>query len=223
MAAPPRICVLSSGLARVYKSCADIVKKQIGLPELPIDYYALFWDMDSITSLQDYTLDFRSSTLWSSPQRDFSEFPDINKAPETKLQNFFSMCYGRWLLAKTMRENGIWDNYDVFLYVRPDVCFDRPIDLAALLEFSNKNYIFLPANGHWRGGFNDQTAWGGRSMEVYLRLFEHLWDYVKEGVLLHPETMLKHHLARSGISVHISSTQSIIFRNETMILLGKLP
>lgn len=216
----PRICVLSSGLDRFHKPCSDIFKKQISLSQYPIDFYGMFWQPVNNEKLNDHAQGFRQSTIWTAPQRPFEDLPNLNKPPETNIKNFFSMAWGKWLLGNQMTIDGIWDQYDIFLYCRPDVCFDNSIYLPAIMEHLQSYDIFFPNNGHWRDGVNDQIAFGGRKMEVYLNLFQEILNYITQGIVVHPETMLKHHLLSHGLRIAQYPIQNYIFRDETRFHVG---
>jgi hypothetical protein len=220
LSALPRICVISSGQDRVHKTCSDLFKKQILSHILPIDFYGLFWSPWDQEKLAQHLTGFRKNTIWTSPPRQFEECPDITSPPETKLKNFLSMAWGRWLLNQQMTENNIWDKYDIFIYCRPDVCFDNKIFLPSLIKGLAENEILFPMNGHWRDGLNDQVCFAGQKMQVYLNLFQDLAQYVSQGVLMHPETLLKHHMTHYNVRIAQYPLQSFIFRDEAWFHLG---
>ena len=130
------------------------------------------------------------------------------------------MIWGRWLLNQQLTEMNIWDQYDIFIYCRPDVCFDNRIYLPSLVQGLAENDILVPTNGHWRDGLNDQVCFGGRKMQVYLNLYQDVIQYVNGGVWMHPETLLKHHLEHHGVRVGQYPLQSFIFRDEAWFHLG---
>jgi len=215
--ASPRICVISSGLDRVYDNCSDIFKAQIALSKIPIDFYGLFWQPVDNGKMQKHLQGFHKTVLWTAAQREFGDLSSLVKHHETNAHNFFSMAWGKWLLGHHMTEQKIWDQYDVFVYCRPDVCFDAAIDLPSIFRQLQFQDIFIPLNGndYWEGGVNDQVCFGGRGLSVYLNMFEHIVDYLKEGVVLHPETLLKHHLMKNDVRVAVYPVQSFLFVNET--------
>lgn len=216
----PRICVLSSGLDRFHKPCTDIFKKQIALSGTPVDFYGLFWQPVNIDKLGEHLQGFNKAVYWTAPQRQFDEFPDAIKYLETNVNNFLSMIWGRWVLGQQMTLHNLWDQYDIFLYCRPDVCFDRSIDLPSFIKDLEFCDIFVPVNGHWRGGLNDQVCIGNHRISEYLNLFESISLYMKQGVIVHPETMLKHHLLQRGVHIAQYPIQSFIFTDETCFHMG---
>ena len=218
--AAPRICVISSGLDRFHEPCTHILKKQIGLDKTPIDFYGMFWQPVNDDKLNQYVQGFANATIWTSPQRSFDDIPNAPKPPETNVKNFLSMIWGKYLLGQQMAEHGIWEKYDIFLYCRPDVCFDNVLDLAALQPHLAEYDLFIPTNGQWRGGINDQVCFGGRKLAVALSLFPEVTRYIQDGVLLHPETMLLHHLTKNGVRLAQFPIQNFIFRSETRFHVG---
>jgi hypothetical protein len=215
-----RICVITSGIGRFYDPCTFIVKKQLGLERNSIDFFGLLWEPVNDEQLKSYTNGFRHSTIWSSPQRQFDDLPDVYKAPETILKNFLSMSWGRWLLFQQMTQNNIWEQYDVFIYCRPDVCFNHSLNFSEMSTLLESHDLLVPSNGHWRGGINDQVAFGGRELATYLNMFPKIVQYIGDGVLLHPETMLLHHLNLNGVRHFKLPIVNYLFRSESEFSTG---
>jgi hypothetical protein len=216
-----KICVLSSGLPRFQESCIEIFKKQIGVYSKSVDFYGLFWEPVSDYELKEkYLQGFNKIKIWTYPQRSFDDFPEVYKAPETNVKNFLSMVWGRWLLNRNIVENNLWNDYEIFIYIRPDVCFDNALDLNNLEPILVNNDLLFPSNGHWRNGINDQTFFGGRKLESALTLFGEIVNYVNEGVILHPETMLLHHLIKKNIRIVKYPIQNYIFRSNIAFNIG---
>jgi hypothetical protein len=216
----PRICLISSGLDRFYESNTLLLKKQLGLDLIPIDFYGLFWEPVNSLKINAFSNGFHTSTVWTKPQRSFEDFNGINKAPETNTKNFLSMAWGRWLLAQQMKQYEIWDQYDIFIYCRPDVCLNSPINFDELLPILEKFDILVPSNGHHRGGVNDQLAIGGQKMFTYLNLFSEIANYIGEKILFHPETMLLHHLKVHDVQLAAYPFVNFIFRSDTKFDIG---
>lgn len=86
-------------------------------------------------------------------------------------------------------------DHDVVVRSRPDLLPDRPVDLGVYAQVTQA-CIVLPSNGHWRGGFCDQFAIGNPTqMNHYADMHDQLDAYVAAGQVLHPERLLRHHLA----------------------------
>ena len=200
-AALPRLCVVTSGQARLFPTCLDLLKRQLGVAERPVDLFGLFWDDADLARLRAAAAGFRETTLWTHPRVQFSD--DLSayaKPPETNVHNFLSMIWGRRLLLDRMREAGAFERYDLFLYVRFDTCFNRPLDYAAIDAQLREHDVLLLVNGHWREGWSDQFVAGrAPAVQTWLAFADRVKAYLAEGVLLHPETLLKHHLTSSGL------------------------
>jgi dTDP-glucose pyrophosphorylase len=214
LAMRPRICVLSTGLDRFHKSCSDKFKKQIGVHQHPIDFYGMFWQPVDEEKLNNYLKGFNRTIVLSAPQREFPDIPNVLKPPETNVKAFLSMAWGRRLLGHHMTENNLWDQYDLFIYCRPDVCFDHEIDYQQLLHYFESYDLCVPTNGHWRGGVNDQACFSGKMMPIYLNFFADIEKYMKQLIMFHPETLLKHHLVDHGVRIAQYPIRSIIYRDE---------
>jgi hypothetical protein len=104
--------------------------------------------------------------------------------------------YGVGVICKNQAEFEN-SNYDIIIRARFD------IQINEILPIIPNSGITIPAGQDWLGGLNDQLAWGDpQSMFWYLSLLRHIETYTKEGILVHPETMLKHHLDVKTIPVH---------------------
>jgi hypothetical protein len=198
--AAPRICVVTSGVARIYRTCTDLLCRQLGVAERAIDFHALFWDDADLDSVNQALAGFRSTTVWTSPRVQFEDLSAYPKPPETNVHNFLSMIWGRRLLRERLLEQGVFDRYDLILYVRLDTCFNKPLDYAVIDEKLRDHDVLLPVNGHWRDGWCDQFCAGRPpALLTYLSFADRVKSYLAEGVLLHPETLLKHHMVQHGL------------------------
>jgi hypothetical protein len=88
--------------------------------------------------------------------------------------------------------------FDGILKIRPDIqasdCFT--------ISYLDTHTCYIPHEHDYEGGINDQIAYGDRTtMTIYLSLVDCIESMVKAGVLLHPETLLKHHLAAHSIDI----------------------
>lgn len=103
-----------------------------------------------------------------------------NKAPETNVKNFLSMIWGRYLLLQKMNEDRIWDEYGIFIYCRPDVCLNSPLDYGYISSALQTYDPIVPSNVQWRGGINDKFAIGGKKISIYLDLLTHIIKYTEK-------------------------------------------
>jgi hypothetical protein len=220
-AASPRICVLTSGQARIFRACTDLLLRQLGVADQPIDLHALFWDDADLDQVRQATAGFRDTTIWSQPRVQFAE--DLSAYPkpaETNVHNFLSMIWGRRLLLDKLRECGAFERYDLFLYVRLDTCFNRPLDYAAMEAQLRVHDALMPANGQWRDGWSDQFVAGrAAALQTWLGLADRVKSYLANGVLLHPETLLRHHMESGGLKPAPSIT-TFIWRGEATFNIG---
>ena len=218
---PKRICVLTSGNVRVIDPCTGILLKQLRAAGHPIDFHAMWWDDCDLDAARDALAGLDSLTFWTTPRVNFEDdltrFP---KPPETVIHNFLSMTWSRLQLRRKLVEEGVFDRYDLFLFVRLDTCFNRPLDYAAIDAQLREHDVLLPVNGHWRDGWSDQFVAGrAAAVQTWLGFADRVKGYLAEGVLLHPETLLKHHLVTSGLRPAPLIT-TFIWRGESTFNVG---
>lgn len=217
-----RICIVTSGNARVVSPGTEILIKQLALAGNEIDVYATFWDDCDLEAARAALPGVRSLTMWTTPRvnfvEDLSAYP---KRPETVIHNFLSMTWSRVQLRRKLQEDGAFERYDLFLFVRLDTCFGQVLDYADIDRMLDDHDILMPLNGHWSGGWSDQfCATRAPAMRTYLSLFEHVKAYLVEGVTLHPETLLRHHLERNGLKRGLLNLVNYIWRSDTKFQLG---
>jgi hypothetical protein len=217
-----RICVLTSGNVRVVSPCTEILAKQLGLADNEIDVCAMFWDDCDLEVARAALPGVRSLTMWTTPRVNFvDDLSAYPKAPETVIHNFLSMAWSRIQLRRKLEEEGVFDRYDLFVFVRLDTCFGQSPDFAAMDQLLAHHDVLLPLNGHWNDGWNDQfCATRAPAMRTYLSLFEPLRAYLAEGVLLHPETLLKHHMTRHGLRRGLINLVTYLWRSDTVFRVG---
>ena len=217
-----RICVLTSGNVRVVSPCTEILVKQLGLAEHAIDVYAMFWDDCDLEAARAALPGVRSLTMWTTPRvnfvEDLSAFP---KPPETVIHNFLSMTWSRTQLRRKLAEEGVFERYDMFVFIRLDTCFGQVLDFAGMDALLCGHDVLLPLNGHWNNGWNDQfCATRASAMQAWLGLFEHVKAYLVAGVMLHPETLLRHHMERHGLRRGLLNLVNYLWRSDTVFRVG---
>lgn len=93
--------------------------------------------------------------------------------------------------------------YDLVIRTRPDLSLNRDVNLAEFIHFfeQNKNSIITPVNNrHGAGPTNDQFAIGtSNTINLYANAVNKLDEIYNSGIGYDPETLLYHHLKRSGI------------------------
>lgn len=88
-------------------------------------------------------------------------------------------------------------NYDIIIRTRFDIKFDSKINLEI-----NHN-INVPKCGDFRGGLLDMFAYGNyHIMKLYCSLFDHIEQYMKEGIIFHPESILRYHCLKQDIKIN---------------------
>jgi len=111
-----------------------------------------------------------------------------HKAPETSIENMY------WMYRNIKRCNQLFtpdEPFDAVLRTRFDLIYPEPLDLSTL----SLDKLWIPARGDWGGGIFDMVAYGTHEkMNHYASLFDHIESYNNDGVLAHPETLLRHHL-----------------------------
>jgi hypothetical protein len=99
--------------------------------------------------------------------------------------------------------------YDLVIRTRPDVSLNQDINLIELMPFfeKNTNSIITPRNDRYGPGpTNDQFAIGtSNTINLYADAVNNLDEMSNMGVKYDPETLLYHHLKRSGINDHIGN------------------
>ena len=222
MTPAPRICVLTSGNVRVVSPCTEILAKQLGLAGNQVDICAMFWDDCDLDAARAALPGARSLTMWTTPRvnfvEDLSAFP---KAPETVVHNFLSMAWSRTQLRRKLQEEGLFERYDMFVFVRLDTCYGQPLDYAGMAQQLQHHDVLTPLNGHWRDGWNDQFCVArAPAMQAWLGLFEPIKAYLAEGVMLHPETLLRHHLERHGARRGVLNLVNFLWRSDSVFRVG---
>ena len=114
------------------------------------------------------------------------------------LSNVRSMYYNQGCAFELMASTGI--QYDVVVYARADMVATEPLNLGPAFKPESRGSVFIPQGCDWLTGTNDQLAFGGYDeMLTYCSLYANIATFPGEE---HPETMLKHHLDRTGLMVH---------------------
>ena len=218
------ICLLMSGRPSVYHSALQMLSKQLRPKGFErISLFALFWEPVSPAVFEALDSTFDHVQLWSANAADFSELSFARKPDETNAGNFLSMQAGRQLLIEKLMASSEFDPtlYDAFCYTRPDVCLNDQISENLLDGLADRN-VYVPRNGHWRNGINDQFVLGRfPELKTYLSLYSKISSYYHlDRVSLHPELMLHHHLKVNGLIANKLSCDNVIFRSEFKFTIG---
>jgi hypothetical protein len=217
-----RICVLTSGNVRVVSPCIEILVKQLGLADNEIDVYAMFWDDCDLEAARAALPGVRSLTMWTTPRVNFvDDLSAYPKAPETVIPNFLSMTWARTQLRRKLQEGGVFERYDLFVYIRLDTCFGQVLDYAGMDQLLAGHDVLQPLNGHWRDGWSDQfCAARAPAMQAWLGLFEQVKAYLVSGLTLHPESLLRHHMEQQGLKRGLLNLVNFLWRSDRVFQVG---
>jgi len=203
-----RIAVCLSGAERLESPALTHFVRQLP-DEAEKDLYAFFWeggplsDEAALADLLARKTEGRFGAIEVQVGRDFAV--DFNLTvmtyPETNVENVIRMYRGirRCNDMKLRRELTGGFRYDHVVRTRSDIELASPLDLGRFMPLT-REFIVFPENGHWRGGLNDQFAFGAsEKMDVYSLVIDYLPEHCGNGCPLHPETLLRFHLTRMGI------------------------
>jgi hypothetical protein len=226
-----RICLLMSGMPRVFLTGLDLLRRQLGTEmESEIHLFAHFWSPLAPQLEEDLRSQFTNLVIWQSEPRNFSDVTIERKHDETNPANFLSMLWGRQLLLEHLVQEQLLrdEQFDLFIHTRPDVALTDSLNLLDCVGLiKDGNRVLVPRSGHWRNGVNDQFAiTNAFGIKVYLSLYEKVLHYHQNGrqffrkLPLHPEIMLKHHLNENGLTVQKMEIDNVIFRSECKFAIG---
>lgn len=146
-------------------------------------------------------------------EMDFStDYSNLKLHELTNMNHFMSMWCNRKRVFDALIKHCIATNtmYDLVFSVRLDAYNEEPLLFKEIIEeykiIENKNNIektvFVPNGWDW-GGLNDQMAFGDfYSMEIYMSLYDTIWELMKEQPRFGPETILLGHLIKNDVSIH---------------------
>lgn len=126
-------------------------------------------------------------------------YPDVTKykkRAETNPHNVMCMYLNRLSVFYKFKDYVISNNitYDLIISFRCDLWFEQKIDLGSIVNDTNNNCICIPSGCDY-GGINDQCAFGNmKTMNIYMTFFNQIINFLNNGIILHPETLLKHWL-----------------------------
>jgi hypothetical protein len=121
--------------------------------------------------------------------------------PETNIENVIRMYRGirRCNDMKLRRELTQGFRYDHVIRTRADIQLATTLQLDKFMPLT-REFIVFPENGHWRGGLNDQFAFGAsEKMDIYSLVIDYIPEHCGAGCPFHPETLLRFHLTRMQI------------------------
>lgn len=135
----------------------------------------------------------------------YATTPDINK------HNIMSMWLSRYNLYNAfneyVQERNKQYGYDIIVHLRMDNIFREKFDLCTLQSHVDNNEMCIPnfCNQYdFCGGISDQIVVGNKeTVEIWMKMFEKIYDILESSHVFHPETMLKNYLQKyNAYSVH---------------------
>jgi len=203
-----RIAVCLSGAERLESEAFTHFTRNLPA-EAQADLFCFFWeggplsDEAALGELIQNKSEGRYGSVEVQVGRDF--VMDLNLQamvyPETNLENVVRMYRGirRCNDMKLRREIAERRRYDHVIRTRADIQLASPLELGKFMPLT-REFIVFPENGHWRGGLNDQFAFGAsEKMDIYSLLVDYIPEHCGAGCPFHPETLLRFHLNRMGV------------------------
>src|ERR1700740_3705865 len=137
--------------------------------EAEIDAFAFFWeggplsDEAALAELINRKHEGRFRSIEVQVGRNFAIDLDmaVQTSPETNVENVIRMYRGirRCNDMKLRRELTQGGRYDHVIRTRAEIQLASPLELGKFMPLT-REFIVFPENGHWRGGLNDQFAFG---------------------------------------------------------------
>ena len=203
-----RIAVCLSGAERLESEAFTLFARNLP-PDAEIDCFCFFWeggplsDEAALSELIARKTEGRFRSVEVQVGRNFAVDFDLSVMtyPETNVENVIRMYRGirRCNDMKLRRELAQGFRYDHVIRTRADVQLASPLDLGKFMPLT-REFIVFPENGHWRGGLNDQFAFGAsEKMDCYSLVIDYIPEHCGNGCPFHPETLLRFHLSRMQI------------------------
>ena len=219
-----RTAILLSGQVRDAKECIPTLQEHI-IDRYDADIFIDTWVpesqvldhrgqliSDNLSTQQVLSLykpklamfeDFNSSPIFSRIKEYKIENRtayDGSHAWETKVENIFYMYYKVWRCFQHMAHYEAINNfrYDRVIRMR----FDLRFESFPIIDVQ-PGVVYVPAGFDHRGGINDLLSLGTReTMEKVCDLFTKLVEYSNSNVGFHPESILRTHMDKCGLTIN---------------------
>jgi len=193
-----KVAILYSGLPVIDQEIFDNHKIHIlDLYDCDIylHTYSGFKDLDANKAVEIIKPKSYRVEDWAAVENGFVQRSEKieNKYDETKLINVFSMFYKVEQCFNLIADT----SYDIVIRNRLDIKFDAP------LSIEKNESVNVPQGGDHHGGLLDQFGYGSiKNMSMYCSVYSQLDEYISEGFVFHPESLLRHHCERTGLVVN---------------------
>lgn len=158
---------------------------------LDLDEYKLLnCDHISITNQQDFlkSINFNIYKKGGDPWKD--NF--------VSLRNLLCQLNSLMTVTRLWEKNNENDKYDLVLYIRPDLLYNKLCIDDIMMSFNEK--CLLTPSFHLMGGFNDRIAMGPPNLILpYGLRFQYAEEYVNNKNALHAERFLKNTITKYEI------------------------
>lgn len=134
---------------------------------------------------------------------DTKEPDELHKFPkksETSYERCYSMFYHNKrcfeLLEKFQKRSNV--KFHAIVKYRGDISSPKLMDIS---DTPLDDTIYIPDGADW-GGINDQIAYGtSEAMRKYCNCVDSILEYCADGVIFHPETLLRHHIIKINLKI----------------------
>jgi hypothetical protein len=216
-----RIAVCLSGAERLQSDAVTHFARNLPA-DAEIDCFCFFWeggplsDEAALTELVVRKTEGRFRSVEVTVGRNFQVDFDLTvmKYPETNVENVIRMYRGikRCNDMKLKREVEGGFVYDHVIRTRADLQISSVLDLGKFMPLT-REFVVFPENGHWRGGLNDQFAFGSSAMmDTYSSVIDYIPEHCGQGCPFHPETLLRFHLTRMQIYPILAPISAMLVR-----------
>jgi hypothetical protein len=183
-----KVAVCISGHLRTFNRCIDNIRENIIKPlkdNFETDIFLSTWnDFEEVEYLdKEIKVYFEDFFRFNSGSKNYLKYPNL--CCVTTCDNAKSM----WYKCKQVFDMTD-DSHDVIIRIRPDIIYEREIDINLIRECISTNKIYM-SNFHGKyievtKGMMDHFSFGCREvMSVYMNTFQKIDEYVKDDNLTH--------------------------------------
>lgn len=116
---------------------------------------------------------------------------DLNRDEQSGRQIFLQMIKSRAYINTMLKSSNC--KYDRVIFSRMDVIYKEPVKQK--IKNLDLSKIWIPNFHNWLDGYNDRFAVSTmENMFDYFSLYNYMEKYKNEGVVIHAEQILRHHL-----------------------------